>query len=287
MDAVARGDGAVDIVPDDTTGPKDTVDTVTPEDGVVPADTPSPDACTPDCSGKECGDDECGGSCGTCSGGAVCQSGLCVCVPESTKSCWDGDVWWYDSCGVKESKFQECGPTACSDGACQPASCGDGSCSGDETTCSCSGDCGACAGCCQGTECKNGTATGECGTNGAACAACSGGKTCQSQVCDYKCGDGVCASTPPGTETCCTCPSDCGPCCGNGACDCGETAETCLTDCGLTEGFVAITAGTFWMGSPSGAGEACPPGYSGGGCNGSGTGTTDAEPGRVTDGRET
>ena len=34
--------------------------------------------CVPSCSGKECGSNGCGGSCGSCSGNEVCQSGLCV-----------------------------------------------------------------------------------------------------------------------------------------------------------------------------------------------------------------
>ncbi len=43
-----------------------------------------------------------------------------------------------------------------------------------------------------------------------------------------KCGDALCN----GTETCSTCPGDCGACCPNGACDNGETCSTCAADCG-------------------------------------------------------
>jgi hypothetical protein len=43
----------------------------------------APAGCTPDCSGKNCGDDGCGGSCGTCSGGQTCQSGVCTDPPAS------------------------------------------------------------------------------------------------------------------------------------------------------------------------------------------------------------
>jgi len=97
------------------------------------------------------------------------------------------------------------------------------------------------------------------------------------EPCECLCGDGSCCII----ETCCTCPGDCGSCCGNGACDCDETLLTCPSDCepSVTEGFIPIEAGTFWMGSPSG--EACPLGYTGGGCDGSGTGTTVSEPGRI------
>ncbi|MFH1531991.1 MAG: formylglycine-generating enzyme family protein [Pseudomonadota bacterium] len=95
------------------------------------------------------------------------------------------------------------------------------------------------------------------------------------------CGDGLCS----GEETCCTCPGDCGWCCGNGGCDCAETRWSCPGDCGgtaaLTFGFVEVTAGSFWMGSPGG--EDCPLGYMGGGCDGSGNSTTVPEPGRDPD----
>jgi formylglycine-generating enzyme required for sulfatase activity len=50
------------------------------------------------------------------------------------------------------------------------------------------------------------------------------------------------------------------------------TGARCVRDLptdSLTPGFVAIPAGSFWMGSPGG--EACPTGYTGGGCPASGT----------------
>jgi hypothetical protein len=40
---------------------------------------PPPPACVGSCTGKKCGDDGCGVSCGTCSGGAVCEDGQCRC----------------------------------------------------------------------------------------------------------------------------------------------------------------------------------------------------------------
>ncbi|MBW2735641.1 MAG: hypothetical protein JRH20_24925 [Deltaproteobacteria bacterium] len=49
--------------------------------------------------------------------------------------------------------------------------------------------------------------------------------------CPPRCGDDSCN----GTETCKTCPADCGPCppeCGDGQCNGDETCATCLGDCG-------------------------------------------------------
>ena len=44
-----------------------------------------------------------------------------------------------------------------------------------------------------------------------------------------KCGDGQCSSS----ESCSTCPGDCGPCCPNGVCDNGEDRCNCPKDCEL------------------------------------------------------
>jgi formylglycine-generating enzyme required for sulfatase activity len=51
------------------------------------------------------------------------------------------------------------------------------------------------------------------------------------------------------------------------------------TPSGLSDGFVFIPPGSFWMGSPE-QGSACPSGYTGGACTGDGTGTMVGEPGR-------
>jgi formylglycine-generating enzyme required for sulfatase activity len=54
------------------------------------------------------------------------------------------------------------------------------------------------------------------------------------------------------------------------------------TDDRVSEGFVRLDGGVFWMGSPS-AGQGCPLGYTGGGCAGDGTGTASGELGRDTE----
>ena len=49
-----------------------------------------------------------------CPSGTVCSNNQCVkqCTTHATKKCVDGDVYWFDSCGNKENKYQECGETA-------------------------------------------------------------------------------------------------------------------------------------------------------------------------------
>jgi len=68
--------------------------------------------CVPSCAGKVCGADACGGSCGSCPEGTVCDSnGQCAtnCVPNSLKKCDAGNLYWYDSCGVRGVLAQNCG----------------------------------------------------------------------------------------------------------------------------------------------------------------------------------
>src|SRR5262249_46634135 len=68
---------------------------------------------------------------------------------------------------------------------------------------------------------------------------CDGTETCSSCPADCgtcppppACGDGVCDST----ETCSSCDIDCGTCvvasCGDGSCSSGETCASCPSDCG-------------------------------------------------------
>jgi hypothetical protein len=100
---------------------------------------------------------------------------------------------------------------------------------------------GTAVGCTASDQCHNaGTcdpATGACSNppaeNGRPCGA--PGQTCQNGACvtptTSLCGDGTCNES----ETCATCPEDCGPCppvCGDGVCDECETCGTCPEDCG-------------------------------------------------------
>ncbi|HNR81124.1 MAG TPA: hypothetical protein PKK37_01675 [Candidatus Pacearchaeota archaeon] len=76
-------------------------------------------ACTPETcasSGYDCGavSDGCGGNldCGGCGGGKTCSDGKCVsgCVPQTVRKCGgDGNLYWYDSCGVQGELAQSCG----------------------------------------------------------------------------------------------------------------------------------------------------------------------------------
>ena len=64
---------------------QDTVEAIPDVSEPLPdaADTgPDPaDVCVAQCAGRQCGDDGCGGTCGSCDGGKVCQSGQCVGCP--------------------------------------------------------------------------------------------------------------------------------------------------------------------------------------------------------------
>ncbi len=106
----------------------------------------------------------------------------------------------------------------CEDGACVP---GSDPC-GDGT---CSPDDGespsTCPADCAGLEdCGDDT----CNPDSESCVTCPAD-------CGQCCGDGTCSDAD--NESCATCPADCGQCCGNGTCDAehGEIEATCPADC--------------------------------------------------------
>ena len=56
--------------------------------------------------------------CGT-SASKPSTSQSCICTNHGSFSCFDGDEYWYNSCGVREEKKKGCGSFACSGGVCQ------------------------------------------------------------------------------------------------------------------------------------------------------------------------
>jgi hypothetical protein len=126
-----------------------------------------------------------------------------------------------------------------------PAVCGDGVCDASESCQSCQSDCGPCGGTCDHDQCTvGGPLDPSCGMCVAAicqvdpfCCASAWDGICTSEVgsvcgltCSGSCGDGVCDAS----ESCQSCPNDCGPCntCGDGICGMGESCQSCSTDCG-------------------------------------------------------
>ncbi len=55
-------------------------------------------------------------------GNSYCQNGCsndaCICITHSYSTCYSGDSYWYDNCGNKEEKKEECGSKNCYNGAC-------------------------------------------------------------------------------------------------------------------------------------------------------------------------
>ena len=47
----------------------------------------------------------------SCPRGQMCQNGQCMpkCISHYSKVCYNDDVYWYNSCGSREEKYQECG----------------------------------------------------------------------------------------------------------------------------------------------------------------------------------
>jgi len=80
--------------------------------------------CTVTCSslGYNCGYwTICGATvnCGGCGDDLSCDSGVCQddCESHDEKRCYNDDVYWYDSCGHRESRYKSCDED-CSDGRC-------------------------------------------------------------------------------------------------------------------------------------------------------------------------
>ena len=72
-----------------------------------------------------------------------CENGEC-CISHDSYSCFDGHVYWYDSCGSKEEIKENCDSYGCSNEECNSPSsyCGDGNCDSDEEPGECIDDCG-------------------------------------------------------------------------------------------------------------------------------------------------
>ena len=99
-------------------------------------------SCTPTCAGRNCDGDGCGGSCGACSGGQTCQSGICTCP--------SGQDFCGGTCRLSCPLGSARDPRTC--GCCRAS----GSfCNGNDTCCSdlpcpCSGGSGGCGSGCPG-----------------------------------------------------------------------------------------------------------------------------------------
>ncbi len=207
--------------------------------GPVLSDPGPPDVCQPSCLNRECGDDGCAGTCGTCTGGKVCQAGLCICVASGHKACCDQAVCWVDSCGTVGEKVADC-PYGCADTACQECvpNCLGKECGPD----GCGGVCGVCpTGACDGLSW---TPAGTCSADGVCVPDpvqhCDDGNECTTDTCDAAAG---CAHGIADDGTICVpgvCngltwvwPKSClgGACVGDGESSCddevGCTTDTC------------------------------------------------------------
>lgn len=101
----------------------DTLETDTPENGDVGDDT----ACVPVCEDKvgnpyECGGDSCNGSCGTCTGGKICENHLCV--VNTAKIAFGGECKMLEECqpynedNTENQDFPFCNWEQCEDAVC-------------------------------------------------------------------------------------------------------------------------------------------------------------------------
>ncbi len=217
----------------------------------------------PNCRDNPCEPDPCNqySTCDTADGSCTCNNAF---MTEDCLACREGYLDFPDC------RDDPCEPDPCNNhGTCDQA---DGSCECDNAFMT--SDCGACQ---EGTieypTCRDDPCEPD---------PCHDHGTCDSQDGSCDCntgydgsGCGVCAEGYLEYPTCRDDPCDPDPCHSHGTCNQANGSCTCdnefmTSDCGdcqegfsgypecHTEGFVAIQAGTFWMGSPDGD---CPAGY--------------------------
>lgn len=168
-------------------------------------------------------DQHCGASCADCSAtGGVCNGTACVqCVTDG--QCGGGKWCNAGSCASCNTATH-CGATCAACGGTSPV-CNGTSCTCDATSCGSGASC-------TGGSCVTCNTTSMCGPTCSACGAST--PTCAGTAAGCKC------TTSPdscgGTSSFCNAAGACAACgagaCGNGRCDCGETAASCAADCG-------------------------------------------------------
>jgi hypothetical protein len=152
------------ITPDNDVNPDDNID---PDNSVIP-DEDVTDKCTNGerrcygayqyqiCNGTQWGEPATCSKSGTCYGNGLCSND---CYPHGSYSCYNGHVYWYDTCGEQEEKKEDCGTS----GYVGSKYCVDDEVYQDYKTASCNYD-----SCDEYTEeyyieyCSNGCTSGEC-----------------------------------------------------------------------------------------------------------------------------
>lgn len=133
----------------------------------------------------------------------------CPCQSHSEKRCYGGDVYYYDSCGVREERFDDCSSSeSCTDGVCDAepeCDSGEQKCVGTTTYQVCSsGSWGSTQTCSSGLQCSNGQCVSNpvCQPNNKECLSATAYRICstsgtwgQSQNCNTgeTCTNGVCS----------------------------------------------------------------------------------------------
>jgi hypothetical protein len=112
---------------------------------------PIPPTCDEICGNRECGSYGDCPSCGTCSGcESQCVGNYCQPLSQDSYRCYNGNIWWFDSCGNRETVKEQCEiPCTGTSQSCPiPPTC-DEICGNRE--CGSYGDCPSC-GTCEGCE---------------------------------------------------------------------------------------------------------------------------------------
>ncbi len=179
---------------------------------------PAPTLCGTSCVDLQSSSESCGACGSACSGGMVCQAGVCVCAT--------GQHLCNGTC-VSNASTNSCGSTSCI--ACPAPVGGTATCDGTGCGSACPAADVLCGAACVDEQ----SDSANCGGCGAAFA-CQGGSTCQAGTCACPSGthacSGACVSnlavTSCGPTSCAMCPAPTG---GTATCDGNACGEGCTT----------------------------------------------------------
>lgn len=189
----------------------------------------------------------CSSASGTCTSGYCCSGTCILCTAHASSACDGGDLYWYNSCGVKEDIKQDCGTGTCSLGACISACAPNWQC-GSWSTCSVS--------CSQTRTCNDANTCGVPTGKPAESQTCTGGSCVQpAQTCTaagyFECSSSkTCSDIKSGYQT-----TSGYNCCGSsGACT--TVTQTCA-QAGYYECPVSKTCNSLVSGYAASSGVCC------------------------------
>ena len=190
----------------------------------------------------------------SCLPNQTCQNGACVinCTSQSSKQCFDNDIYWFNSCNVREVLYMDCDNSSnttnyrCNGNwtqrqiiskGCQNGACYNNTLWNDTQNCNSLGKVcmnGTCVACVPGQTqgCKVCNAAGTAWVDNSS--KCSGGQICTNGTCMATCTPKTCSNlgyTCGNWSNGCSGTLNCGACSLGQLCQSGKCAANCTNEC--------------------------------------------------------